>query len=667
MATALLAGCAGITGPPGVSAEQRAAYQAADALAETDPDAARLRFEAFLRDWPDSPLAPDARMRLGELLRQRGDTQGALRHFDFVARNYPDSDPANLARLRAGQIYLERGELASAERMLQRLRLSRLERPLQREAYRVLVDAAPDDVTRLRRLGTLRGFESDEKAKARVDAEIDRVLVGLEPDELERAAQQIGDRIPAARVRLRQAEFALERGDLAAARAQLERAERLPLAPAHAARLQEYLELLRLRESGAEPEGEALPTFSELRLAPPPATSGARGSLGVVLPLSGSFADFGEASLRGMLLAARVFEPDAETEVRLLIRDSAGRPERAAEAVRELAGRDEVAAIVGPIAAPECEAAAVAAEQEEVPLLTLSSRQEITTARAQVLRLRTMPSEEVETLVEYAMRGLGARTFAILYPNDAYGRGLRDLFWDAVEERGGTVVGVARYDPEATDFADPIRSLVGYVLLSPEQKRALAAREAMLRKARRLPRDAALALREQARALTAKNGETLPPIVDFDALFIPESHEKVVLIAPQLAFHEVLETRLLGSSGWYHPDLVPIGRHHVEGAVFTAPFYPESELQSVRDFAARYRETYGEEPEAFAAQGYDAASLALLQLAQGRRSRDSMRRGLLAVHAFPGVTGVLSMRADGNARKRPFLLSVERGEIIQVE
>ena len=93
----------------------------------------------------------------------------------------------------------------------------------------------------------------------------------------------------------------------------------------------------------------------------------------------------------------------------------------------------------------------------------------------------------------------------------------------------------------------------------------------------------------------------------------------------------------------------------------------EVHLMPAEEIASRYRETYAGEPEPFAAQGYDAASLALMQLTQGRHSRAAMRRGLLAVHAFPGVTGILSMRADGNARKRPFLLSVERGEIIQVE
>ena len=81
----------------------------------------------------------------------------------------------------------------------------------------------------------------------------------------------------------------------------------------------------------------------------------------------------------------------------------------------------------------------------------------------------------------------------------------------------------------------------------------------------------------------------------------------------------------------------------------------------MREFARRYELTFSSAPEAFAAQGYDAAQLVLLQLARGSRSREAVRDGVLAVRGFPGASGVLSMREDGNARKRPFLLGVERG------
>ena len=163
------------------------------------------------------------------------------------------------------------------------------------------------------------------------------------------------------------------------------------------------------------------------------------------------------------------------------------------------------------------------------------------------------------------------------------------------------------------------------------------------------------------------NDELLPPIVDFDALFIPESHEKIVLIAPQLAFHEVTGATLLGTDAWNHSDLISIARKHVEGAHFTANFYADSSVGYVREFADRYAETFGAPADDFSASAYDAANLLLVQLARGANSRRDVRDRILEVRGFPGVSGVLSMRADGNARKRPFLLSVRRGRIVEAD
>ena len=69
----------------------------------------------------------------------------------------------------------------------------------------------------------------------------------------------------------------------------------------------------------------------------------------------------------------------------------------------------------------------------------------------------------------------------------------------------------------------------------------------------------ALVLREEAIALTTVDGGPLPPIVDYDAIFIPESHDKVVLIAPQLAFHEAVGAQLLGASGCRKHDTSQVG------------------------------------------------------------------------------------------------------------
>jgi len=664
----LLGGCAWLGGQRAeqTSEEERRAYGNALSTLVDDPDGTERALQDFLVRYPTSPLADDAGMRLGEIALARGDADAALRRFYWVVRNHPKGDRVDAARVEIARLEYARGNASAATEVLRRAKLSKLSSAERRAAYRVLASVAEDPVERLRWLARVRSAETDEDAVALLDVEIDQLLLQMDIVDLLRASEQIGREIPAARALLMAANLALDAGDLDGAREAVERASRLPLAPHYQARLATVTERLRLREQGPLKEVE-LPSFTEVARHGVPSTDGAQGTLGVVLPLSGRFASFGEESLRGVLLAAGVFgTDDAGRRVRVLIRDSAGRPERAAQAVRALAEQD-VTAIVGPLLSGECEAAAAAAEDEGVPLVALTARAEVSASRPHVFRVRTMPREEVETLVDHAVNVLGAQRFAILYPRDSYGRGLRRLFWEAAEEKGGRIVGVASYDTDATDFADPIRRLVGFTLLTKEEKEGLKEREEMERHARRLPPEEAAALREEARAMTGPEGEALPPIVDFDALFIPESHEKVVLIAPQLAFHEALGATLMGPSGWYNPDLVEIAREHVEGARFTAHFYPDSALDFVRGFVDHYEQAYAEPPDVFAAQAYDATNLVLVQLARGRDSREAVREGVLAVRDYPGVTGVLSMRADGNARKRPFLLSVQHGHIVQLD
>jgi ABC-type branched-subunit amino acid transport system substrate-binding protein len=671
-ALALAIGCAGLREPrePAASPEEKVAYGEALASVVDDPAATERRLGEFLRTYPDSPLADDAGVRLGELALKRGDTETARARLEQVVERFPNGDRSDSARVLLARLAADRGDVDTARDLLRSIRLSRLSPGQRTQAYRVMADVSEDPVERLRWLARVRaGLQSEEEIAA-LDLEIDELLLHLAADDLYRAYEQIGPEIPAARILLKAADLDLDAGQFDRARRAVERAEELPIEARYESRRRTVAERVRLREEGPL-EVMQLPSFAEALRKGVPSTREAAGTLGVLLPLSGPFARFGEDTLQGILLAAGIFGDAAENgtgpRIRLAIRDTAGRPERAASAVRELADRDDVIAIVGPMLKAECEAAAAAAEDEDVPLVAITAREEISRRRPHVFRMRTMPEEEVAALVEYAVSELDARRFAILYPRDAYGRGLRKLFWRAVEQRGGRVVSVASYDPEATDFAEPIRRLVGYELLTDGEKQALRERDEMERKARRLPLEEAAALREEARALTGPDGEPLPPIVDFDALFIPESREKVVLIAPQLAFHEATGMRLLGANGWNDPSIVKLGRHHVEGAVFTAHFFAGSPVSVVQDFTEEYERAYASAPEDFAAQGYDAANMLLVQLARGRDTRDAVRDGVLELRTYPGVTGVTTMRADGNAAKRPFLLAVERGEIVQLD
>jgi ABC-type branched-subunit amino acid transport system substrate-binding protein len=439
---------------------------------------------------------------------------------------------------------------------------------------------------------------------------------------------------------------------------------------------------MELQETGRG-EQELLPTFAEVAAHPVPPREGARGTLGVVLPLSGPYASYGEESLRGILLAVGIFaeasaaatgaKPVSESGsaepsgVRILVRDTAGDPARAAAAVRDLARHEDVKAIVGPLRSSTSEAAARAAEEAGIPLIALTTSERVSQERRFIFRLRTGPEDELRYLVDYAFRTLGARRFAILYPDDGYGRGMRDHFWRIVEEQGGWLVAAAAYEPGATDFGSAIREMVGYPLLTGSERGALEERDSFLRRGRRLPPRAAARAREIAHEMIGPEGLPLPPVVDFDALFVPDTYEQIGLLAPQLAFNDLTGVQLLGPSDWYHPDLIEIAREHVSGAVISALFDPQSRFGFVADFVNRYRQTFGSEPDAFSANAYDAANLVLVQLARGFETRDAVRQGVLRTQAYPGASGVTSLRPDGNARKRPFLMQIRGSSIVSLD
>ena len=152
----------------------------------------------------------------------------------------------------------------------------------------------------LRWLARVRADAVDADAVARAQAELDAALAALAPADLERAASELGRFVPAASVRLRQAELAFEQGDAAHAQELLARAQELPLAGPDA----ERMTALEARLRGEAPPGAGPSAF--------PSAAQVHGTLGVVLPLSGELASAGDEALEGVLLASGVLEaPEA--------------------------------------------------------------------------------------------------------------------------------------------------------------------------------------------------------------------------------------------------------------------------------------------------------------------------------------------------------------------
>ena len=98
--------------------------------------------------------------------------------------------------------------------------------------------------------------------------------------------------------------------------------------------------------------------------------------------------------------------------------------------------------------------------------------------------------------------------------------------------------------------------------------------------------------------------------------------------------------------------------------VFVDAFFAWSSQPHIESFVQRYYAAYGRAPDSYAAEGYDAAMLLrdLIQ-ADGLLSREQLRRRILSVRNYSGMTGLTSFDRTGGTRKSPSVLTVNRGAI----
>jgi len=364
-------------------------------------------------------------------------------------------------------------------------------------------------------------------------------------------------------------------------------------------------------------------------------------AIGVLLPLSGRYAAFGERVKKGMELAMETFRP--EIPVRMIFRDTAGDEMIAAQQVAELAISDRVMGIVGPLVGNAAQGAAVRANQERIPLLTMSQREGLAAASLYVFRNSLTAELQVRALVDYAIEQQGLSTFGVMYPQTRQGENFAELFQEEVWRRGGEITAEQSYQTEQTDFRYQVRLLRGLDPDAPDEED---------------PSDS-------ESPENAVEEEKAPP--PFEALFVPDYSDKISLIAPQIAFYGLEDIQLLGTNGWNDTELPRLARQFVEGAVFTDSFYLHSAYPFVQEFVADYFNRFDEEPTILEAQGYDIAGIMLTLLNNpGIVSREELRRAMSQLQNFPGVTGATRFDLIGEADKVLFLLQIQKGAIVQI-
>ena len=368
--------------------------------------------------------------------------------------------------------------------------------------------------------------------------------------------------------------------------------------------------------------------------------------IGLAIPLSGKFQVVGEAALRAAMLAGgapvNAAPPGGAAPSQLLIRDTGADADRAARGVSELTRTEAVIGIVGASSSKVGTGAVSQASLDGIALLSLDdSAPGALTSAFQMIH----PSEmRAATLAKQAIKA-GARRFALLGPDHASGKKMRDAFRKAVTEAGGAVVVESTYVAGATSFAPSI---------------------APLKKA------------------------------TFDAIFVPDSADRLSLLAPALAVADFWpqawsksvsdkvgrgpsarkgkdkdkgERRpvlLLSTANDLSQKLLEQAGRYVQGAFLCPGFFAANDEPSARGFVDAYRVAYGREPHAVEAYAYDAVAALRLLAQQGVHTRADVIRALGAKDGksiLVGLTGNLAFGPDHGRIDSPNVYVVDGSDI----
>lgn len=334
---------------------------------------------------------------------------------------------------------------------------------------------------------------------------------------------------------------------------------------------------------------------------------------GEVGSLTGPEATFGQSQSNGIALAVGEINEAGGVlgrPVRVITYDNQGKPTESAAAANRLIVRDRVHVLLGEVASSRSLAMAPIAEEHRVPMITpASTNPRVTEEKEWVFRVCFIDPFQGLVMAKFAREELGISRVAVLRDvrND-YSVGLANFFVKAFEDLGGDVLTDQSYSAGDIDFRSQLTEIRA---LRPE------------------------------------------------GIYVPGYYTDVGLIARQ-SRELGMNVPLMGGDGWDSSKLYEIGGAALDGSYFSNHYSYENPDPVVQEFISKYKEAYGQVPDALAALGYDAARLAADAIDRvGSLDPPAIRYALATTRGFRGVTGTITMDEQHNPVKAATVLKIK--------
>lgn len=349
---------------------------------------------------------------------------------------------------------------------------------------------------------------------------------------------------------------------------------------------------------GLDEQGNARWIVSDAQVV----STGQSRVIGVLLPLSGRFANLGESLKNGIKMAfeAAVGGVDPAQHPALEFVDSTEDPLEATARARELVEQKGVDMIIGPLLADQVEPVLAVARGRGVPVLSLS-RGAAPRAGDVLLRLAPTAESQVNSLLVEATDPLKVTKFAVVYPTDPAARELVAALSNLLVSRGlPTPLSFEYQRGQSPQFLQIVQQI-------EEQK--------------------------------------------IQAVFIPDQ----IVTASQLvtSFPRAERERMLflGPLLWDDQRALANSSSAMDGAIYVSPFASNLPIPEIVSFNEGYQSRYGRKPDFLAAQGFDAATLVLAAYAYRQSSDETLLNALLSLGQYQGLTGKITVDKDGEMRR----------------
>lgn len=366
--------------------------------------------------------------------------------------------------------------------------------------------------------------------------------------------------------------------------------------------------------------------------------------IGLVLPLTGEKASFGQKALAGVDTGLKIL--GLSENVKVHTKDSVDSAARGAEAVLELIREDKVSMIIGGLFPESATAEYLEARKYGVLYISLS---QINLPKDEknhhLIEVQGSIESQVATLLSDEMVNKFGARLGVIYPDNEGGKAYLDEIWRKSSQKNLQVTSIAGFQKNTHDFRDTAQLFLG--LKYPRE------REEELK---------ILSDVYEHERTSIRRVQTLPPVIDFDWVFIASYPHEATQIIPTLGYYDATRIKAVGGPSWVSKSMVKEQKN-----LGTLYFVGDDPKDINHDMLTKFHEIYGKPASFIEVLSLDAMKIGsdALGITGNIGSRDDFDARLKSAGKLKGLTTEWEFK-DGVWLKKMNAMTITRGEIVKL-